>query len=308
MSFIDIRPIMSANEYIDIAIRKANKEAAKLAGLRGNTFNIIKTIEMKKLYVIKEDLISKLDKIVKEFPHIEDLNLFYSELVEVTIGSHPLKQALLEVDHAKRQINKFYNQYNRKVQYSRGSTELHNAKRSYYGRVTSVVKKLPFEFFKQARIQLLNFPVIKSDFVNIAISGFPNVGKTTLLSKLTGSTPEIAAYPFTTKGIMIGYYGKCQLLDTPGTLNRFNKMNYIEQQAFLAMKIIADKIIYVFDLTEPYPLKDQEKLLTAIREFKKPVIVYLSKTDILDKDIVDEFKKKHKSAINDIEELKKVIS
>ena len=102
---------------------------------------------------------------------------------------------------------------------------------------------------------------------------------------------------------MIGYIENIQLLDTPGTLNRFNKMNDIEQQAYLVMKLVAEKIIYIFDLTEPYPLKDQIKLYERIKELGKPVIIYLSKTDILDKKKVNEFKKKYEAV--DINGLKK---
>ena len=37
-------------------------------------------------------------------------------------------------------------------------------------------------------------------------------------------------------------------------------MNNIEKVAFLAIKLLAEKIIYVFDLTEPYTMEEQEKL------------------------------------------------
>jgi len=36
------------------------------------------------------------------------------------------------------------------------------------------------------------FPSIKTNLPTIAIAGFPNVGKTTLLSKITDAKPKIA--------------------------------------------------------------------------------------------------------------------
>jgi GTP1/Obg family GTP-binding protein len=66
------------------------------------------------------------------------------------------------------------------------------------------------------------------------------------------------------------------------------------------MRFISDTIIYIFDLTESYPLKNQEKLFKKISDdFDKPMIIYLSKTDILEKTeegrkAIEEFKKKHK--------------
>ena len=153
--------------------------------------------------------------------------------------------------------------------------------------------------------------MVKTKLPTIAIAGFPNVGKSTLLGKISSSKPEVAAYPFTTKGIMIGYFKKdskkIQILDTPGTLNRLDKMNMIEKQAWLALKLVAKKIIYIFDLTEPFPLDLQEELYTKIKQLQKPVMIYLSKTDILEKEKVNKFKQKYRTAITDLEELKKII-
>jgi nucleolar GTP-binding protein len=83
----------------------------------------------------------------------------------------------------------------------------------------------------------------------VAIAGFPNVGKSTLLNRLTGATAETNAYAFTTKSLNMGAieyrHNTIQFIDTPGTLARPEKMNDIERQAYLAMKYAAHLIIYV---------------------------------------------------------------
>ena len=138
-----------------------------------------------------------------------------------------------------------------------------------------------------------DFPTIKTSLNTVALTGFPNVGKSTLLKKLTGAQPKVAAYAFTTKNLNLGYSvigdQRIQFVDTPGTLNRYNKMNPVEKKAYLVMKYIADIIVFIFDLTETYPIDEQTKLFREIQAFDKPIIVYLSKTDILDGDVVGEF-------------------
>ena len=76
-------------------------------------------------------------------------------------------------------------------------------------------------------------PTVDFDAFTVVIAGFPNVGKSTVLRRLTGAKPKVAEYPFTTKGIQIGYletkWNKIQVIDTPGLLDRpIDQMNNIE--------------------------------------------------------------------------------
>jgi len=305
MAFQEIKPVESGDKYLDIAIKRA-KSRVSLYKVTGNKAEKIKKLELLKFSIINEVIVSRLDNILTTFPRVEDLSLFYRKLVEYTIGKASFKKALGKVRWSKDKINDIFKEYNSKLRKAKDLGEINAIKRSFYGRIASIIKNPDYKFLEQCRRTLQSFPTIKTRYRQIAIAGFPNVGKSTLLAKLTGSKPEIAAYPFTTKGIMIGYADHLQFLDTPGTLNRFNKMNPIEQQAYLVIKLVAEKIIYIFDLTEPYPLKDQIRLYERIKGLGKPVIIYLSKTDILDKDKIKEFKKEYE-ALTDIKDLKELL-
>lgn len=142
------------------------------------------------------------------------------------------------------------------------------------------------------------YPDVKEMFT-VCIYGFPNVGKTTLLNKLTGTKAEVAAYAFTTKSINSGYFtineAKVQVLDVPGTLAREEKMNNIELQAELVRKELASVIIYVFDLSEQaqYAVKRQEQLFRKLGKEKK-VLVYFSKMDLMEADSLADYVKKYK--------------
>lgn len=311
MAFQEIKPLEAADNYLDIAIRKANKAANAKSLRKTSKLDRIKTIELTKIQVVRDVLVGKLEDILKTFPTIKDLTEFYQKLISITIGIEKLKKTLGNIMWTSKKVDSLFRKYNELIKKAKEISHIQNCKKEFYGRVSSLIKNLKkdFEFLKEARKILQSFPVIKTRLKQVAIAGFPNVGKSTLLGKLSSSKPEVAAYPFTTRKTMVGYIEKdgkkiIQLLDTPGTLNRFNKMNYIEQQAYFVMKMIADKIIYVFDLTGIYPLTDQEMLYGRIKEFGKPVLVYLSKTDILDKEKIKEFSEGHE-VIADAEELKK---
>ncbi len=66
------------------------------------------------------------------------------------------------------------------------------------------------------------FDVSKSGDARIALVGFPSVGKSTFLSKVTKTKSEVAAYSFTTLTAIPGVleYGgaEIQVLDLPGII------------------------------------------------------------------------------------------
>ena len=323
MGFNEIKPIETADFYIDLAITRAKKKVRGLK-VRGRRLDKIKTLELTKMQVVRDILASKLDEILHTFPRIEELSPFYQKLIEYTTGKNNMRKELSKVNFSRGKIDEIFKKYNLELKDVKEVRPLKQDQkafgkqtdfkikigkimRAFYGRTASVMKTPNYRFLQKLRVTIQSFPSIKTKYRQVAIAGFPNVGKSTLLSKLSGSKPEIAAYAFTTKKIMVGYMDDIQLLDTPGTLNRFNKMNVIEQQAYLVLKMVAEKIIYVFDLTETYPLEDQLRLYKRVLTFGPPVVIYLSKTDILPKEKIEEFCKKYES-ITDVEVLKKKLT
>ncbi|MBI2545952.1 50S ribosome-binding GTPase [Candidatus Woesearchaeota archaeon] len=312
MAFQDIKPVEKADFYLDVAFRRA-KELSAAHRLKVKIITKLqksKELELYKLEVVKGNLLSDLGKLTKAFPSIKDLDPFYNELMKVTLDVDYLRQSLGSLGWARDKIQEFHRSYAGRIRSSTDIPTLNRHRQAFYGRISSVMKQIAkhLAYLEESRKIMKDFPVIKTSLKTIVITGFPNVGKTTLLYKLTGSKPDIQNYPFTTVGINVGYIKtgeeKLQLLDTPGSLNRFDKMNNIEKQAFLALRYLASAIVYVFDLTEAYPLDKQVELYKAIKKSGKPIIVYLSKVDLTkDKELVERFEKEY-SALKTVDELK----
>ena len=120
----------------------------------------------------------------------------------------------------------------------------------------------------------------------VVLAGFPNAGKSSLLKALTGSEPEVAPYPFTTKRLLLGHfsdgYRLIQVVDTPGILDRpVEKMKKEEKEAILSMKHFADLVVFLVDPFQD--LQSQMHLLNYLKDMlQKTFLVVVGKADLLE--------------------------
>lgn len=318
MNFQGLNAIETPQFYLDTAKNRADKAASIVRQDKSgeNRMQKSKTIELQRINIFRQALNEPLRKIIQSYPSLDDLPEFYQQLVKTTIDYVKLKKSLGSINWAAIKVEDFYKHYSLKIKRCDDLKTINRYRKELFGRVSSILYQIKKElaFLEEARRTMKAFPSIKTKLYTVAIAGFPNIGKTTLLTKLTPARPEINNYAFTTKGIMTGYmelnHEKIQILDTPGTLARFDKMNSVEKQAYLAIKYCAHILVYIMDLSDTYPLEKQFKLFEMLKEYDKPIICFLSKTDIIDKKVIDKFTSEHKEldCITDIEELKKRIS
>lgn len=300
MNFQKIPPVPETAAILDQAFRKA-REKGKSKNLTGNWLQIIRKKEAMKLDIIKDNLNVKLDIILTTFPGLANLPPFYIKLMDYTLDYPKFKKSLGAVNWAKEKINFFHRSYISKIIKEKHRDKIKIFSKQFYGRISSVMRQVHrnIKFLEDCRKIMRSYPDIKEMF-SVCVYGFPNVGKSTLLNKLTGTKAKTAAYSFTTTSINVGYIEigdkKIQILDVPGTLARAEKMNNVERQADLVLNEIADIVIYVFDLSEQiaFSLQKQKKLYQNIKD-KKKVLIFLSKQDIIEEDVINSFKYKHYS-------------
>jgi small GTP-binding protein len=123
------------------------------------------------------------------------------------------------------------------------------------------------------------FDVQKSGDARIALVGFPSVGKSTFLSKVTKTKSEVAAYAFTTLTAIPGVleYGgaEIQLLDLPGIIEGASEGKGRGRQVISAAKT-SDLILMVLDATkkaEQRALLEAELEAVGIRLNREPPYV-----------------------------------
>lgn len=104
-------------------------------------------------------------------------------------------------------------------------TQKNKATEYHIGRLKAQLAKLRSQLLEGSKTgggKGEGFDVQRFGDGRIALVGFPSVGKSTLLSHLTGAKSEVAAYEFTTltcvPGIIEYKEAKLQLLDLPGII------------------------------------------------------------------------------------------
>jgi GTPase len=141
---------------------------------------------------------------------------------------------------------------------------------------------------------------------DIGLVGFPNAGKSTLLSVLTKATPKIANYPFTTLIPNLGVFyvddESFVMADIPGIIEGASEgaglgldfLKHIERTKILLYMIDleSDEYLVQYDLLKEELKKYSRKMLA------KPSLIVASKTDLENSgEKIEELKKKIKKDI-----------
>jgi len=129
------------------------------------------------------------------------------------------------------------------------------------------------------------FDVNKTGDARVGLIGFPSVGKSTLLTKMTGVFSKIAAYEFTTLTCIPGiirYKGaKIQLLDLPGIIEGAKDGKGRGKQV-IGVARTCSLILIVIDATKPLVHKrivERELEGYGIRLNKKPAQIQIKRKD-----------------------------
>ncbi len=135
---------------------------------------------------------------------------------------------------------------------------------------------------------------------DVGLVGFPNAGKSTLLSALSAAEPKIADYPFTTMEPQLGIVSyrdnrSFVMADIPGIIEGASEgkglglrfLRHIERNAVLLFMVPAD----ANDIEKEY-----EILLDELRKFNpelvdKQRVLAVSKSDMLDDELREEIAK-----------------
>lgn len=119
---------------------------------------------------------------------------------------------------------------------------------------------------------------------DIGFVGFPNVGKSSLLNKLTSARSKVANYPFTTLEPHLGAYYELILADIPGLIEGSSSGKGLGIK-FLRHIERTHLLFHFISSESPHPLKDYQTIRQELGAWnsallKKPERLFLTKSDL----------------------------
>lgn len=279
------RPSPASVEILDIAFHRAD-----LSNPKGRT-KAERDRHRAELKVVRSaaTVIRLLQAETRRFrrPPLTD---FERALIARRFGEGTLDRSLTRVGRAVDRIRGLQRDSERAVHHAAGADELGVEVRRFYGRMASHVREIDADLARLKQLDRFreDRPRLDPNAPTLVVAGFPNVGKSSLVARLSSAHPKVADYPFTTLAIAVGHadlgFDRWQVLDTPGVLGRSHRANPAEAEARTAVERAASVVLFVLDPTpgaEP-PLEEQEELLARWkRELPgRPILEVETKADL----------------------------
>jgi len=134
---------------------------------------------------------------------------------------------------------------------------------------------------------------------DVGLVGFPNAGKSTLLSVVSAAKPEIADYPFTTLTPQLGIvqyrdYRSFIMADIPGIIEGAHEgkglghrfLRHIERNSLLLFMVPCD----ANDIIKEYEILENELVQFNPELLDKPRLLAITKCDMIDDEMQEQMK------------------
>lgn len=309
-NFKRIRPVPSASDFIDVVLTRTQRKTPTVVH-PGYQISRIREFYMRKVKFTQETFNTKLSELIEDFPRLDEIHPFYADLVNVLYDRDHYKLALGQLNTCRHLIENLAKDYVRMLKYGDSLYRCKQVKRACLGRMCTLIKKhkASLAYLEEVRKHLSRLPAIDPNTRSILLCGYPNVGKSSFMNKLTRANVDVQPYAFTTKSLFVGHmdykYLRWQVLDTPGILDHpLEQRNTIEMQAVTALAHLNCCVLYFLDLSQQcgFTVQQQAKLFRTIKPLfaSKPLFLVANKIDVVKmSDLDDDDRKVVEDLVND---------
>jgi|Transcript_13919 nucleolar GTP-binding protein len=288
--FKEIQTIPPAKQLVDIVLSRTQRKTPTVVH-PGFKITRVRAFYMRKVKFCQTTYSEKFQKILEDFPKIDDIHPFYADLCNVLYDRDHYKLALGQVNATKKIIDNIAKDYVKMIKLADSLYKCKMLKRAAMGRMCTTVKKLSgsLSYLEEVRQHLGRLPAINPATRTLILTGYPNVGKSSFMNIVTQANCDVQPYAFTTKSLFVGHldynYVRWQVIDTPGILDHpLEDRNTIEMTAITALAHLPAAVLFFVDISEMcgYPLATQVALFHSIKPLfrNRPLLIILNKMDL----------------------------
>ncbi|CAM9253203.1 unnamed protein product, partial [Ectocarpus fasciculatus] len=289
-NFKKMASVPPAEDLIDIILTRTQRKTPTVIH-PGYKISRIRSFYMRKVKFTQETISERLGAIIGDFPRLDDIHPFYADLLNILYDRDHYKLALGQMNMAKKLVEALSRDYVRLLKYGDSLYRCKQLKRAALGRMCTLLKrqKASLSYLEEVRRHLARLPALDPNTRTLLLTGFPNVGKSSFMNKVTRAEVDVQPYAFTTKSLYVGHmdyrYLRWQVVDTPGILDHpLEERNTIEMQAVTALAHLQCCVLYFIDISEQcgYTIKEQVSLFESIKPLfaNKQLLVIANKTDV----------------------------
>ncbi|KAL3829049.1 hypothetical protein ACJIZ3_017851 [Penstemon smallii] len=289
-NFKKITVVPTGKDFIDIILSRTQRQTPTQVH-KGYSVSRLRQFYMRKVKFTQQNFHEKLSTIIDEFPRLDDIHPFYGDLLHVLYNKDHYKLALGQINTARNLIGKIQKDYVKLLKYGHSLYRCKSLKVAALGRMCTVLKRITpsLAYLEQIRQHMARLPSIDPNTRTILICGYPNVGKSSFINKITRADVDVQPYAFTTKSLFVGHtdyeFQRYQVIDTPGILDRpFEDRNIIEMCSITALAHLRAAVLFFLDISGScgYSIAQQAALFHSIKSLfmNKPLIIVCNKTDL----------------------------
>jgi nucleolar GTP-binding protein len=289
-NFKKIQAVPGATDFVDIVLTRTQRGTPTVVH-KGYAISRIRAFYMRKVKFTQSTFSEKLTQIIEDFPRMDDIHPFYADLLNVLYDRDHYKLALGQVNTARALIDGISKDYIKLLKYADSLFRCKTLKRAALGRMCTLMKKQKqsLSYLEEVRGHLARLPSIDPNTRTLLVTGYPNVGKSSFMNKVTRADVDVQPYAFTTKSLYVGHcdyrYLRWQIIDTPGILDHsLEERNTIEMQAVTALAHLQCSVLFFIDISEQcgFTIEQQMSLFNNIRPLfvDKPLVLVVNKIDV----------------------------
>lgn len=271
------RPVYASAEekVVQEMLELAFHRASKVSVSGSSPLERSRRLALRKIGRTSGNLLRQLRIALRPFQDPDLIGPFRLALLNEKLGPGGLEHHLRRIQRAQERLIRLRTEEEKRIPRMEEREEIGQAVRRYYGRSASLIREVAGDLIKLQEVQRLlkDRPSLDPSSPVVVVAGYPNVGKSSLVGRLTKSHPKVAPYPFTTLAVAVGHVPigslrQAQLVDTPGMLDRAEAtQNAIEREAFLALSTGGNVVIFLLDPSGScgWSLEEQEALLARLK-------------------------------------------